>query len=73
VDVGSERVLPPIELTAAGSIRDTVELLSKIEQTSRLLTVKDRKVHLVAVDQPQEVLTTLTVTGYLLPANGNNP
>ena len=83
VDVRSESVPPPIELTGlqevpiertvAGSIRDTVELLSKIEQTSQLLTVKDRKVRVVAVDQPREVLTTLTVAGYLLPANGNNP
>jgi hypothetical protein len=63
----------PIERTVAGSIRDTVELLSKIEQTSQLLTVKDRKVRVVAVDQPREVLTTLTVAGYLLPANGNSP
>jgi hypothetical protein len=50
-----------------------VELLSKIEQTSRLLAVKDRKVRVVAVGQPREVLTTPTVAGYLLPANGNNP
>ena len=56
-----------------GSIRDPVELLSKIEQTSRLLAVKDRKVRVVAVGQPREVLTTPTVAGYLLPANGNNP
>ena len=56
----------------AGSIRDTVELLSKIEQTSRLLTVKDRTVRMVAVGQPREVLPMLTVAGYLLPANGNN-
>jgi hypothetical protein len=83
VDVRSESVPPPIELaglqevpielTVAGSIRDTVELLSKIEQTSQLLTVKDRKVRVVAVDQSREVLTTPTVAGYLLPANGNNP
>ncbi len=83
VDVRSDRLLPPIELTglqevpieltATGSIRDPVELLSKIEQTSRLLAVKDRKVRVVAVGQPREVLTTPTVAGYLLPANGNNP
>ena len=73
VDVRRDRLLPPIELTVAGSIRDPVELLSRIEQTSRLLAVKDRKVRVVAVDQPREVLITLTVAGYLLPANGNNP
>jgi hypothetical protein len=83
VDVRSDRLLPPIELTGlqvvpieltvAGSIRDPVELLSKIEQTSRLLAVKDRKVRVVALGQAREVLTTPTVAGYLLSANGNNP
>ena len=82
VDVRSDRLLPPIELTGlqevpieltVAGIRDPVELLSKIEQTSRLLAVKDRKVGVVAVGQPREVLTTPTVAGYLLPANGNNP
>jgi len=82
VDVRSERVLPatdvaglqevPIELTVAGSIRDTVALLSRIERTSRLLKVKDVKVRVVAVGQPRELLTTLTVAGYLLPAAGAN-
>jgi hypothetical protein len=51
----------------------TRKLLSNIGQTSRLLTVKDRTVRVVAVGQPCEVLTTLTVAGYLLPANGNHP
>jgi hypothetical protein len=81
-NVRSDRLLPPIELTGlqevpieltVAGIRDPVELLSKIEQTSRLLAVKDRKVRVVAVGQPREVLTTPTVAGYLLPANGNNP
>jgi len=44
-----------------------------IEQTSRLLTVKELRVRVVAVGQPREVLTTITVAGYLLPVNGNNP
>lgn len=43
-----------------------------IEQTIRLLTIKALKVRVVAVSQPEEVLTTLTVAGYLLPENGNN-
>ena len=83
VDVRSERVLPPtdltellevpIELTVAGSIRDTVALLYQIEHTPRLLTVKDVKVRVVAIGQPRELLTTLTVAGYLLapPAAGS--
>ena len=60
------------ELTVAGSIRDIVALLSQIERTSRLLTVKDVKVRVVAVGQPRELLTTLTVAGYLLPTAGGN-
>ena len=40
---------------------------------SQLLTVRDLKVRVVAVGQPREILTTLTIAGYLLPVNGNNP
>ena len=82
VDVRSERVLPPtnlpglqkvpVELTVAGSIRDTVALLYQLGRTSRLLTAKDVKLCVVAVGQPRERLTTLTVAGSLLPAAGGN-
>jgi Tfp pilus assembly protein PilO len=84
VEVRSERVMPPvdlpglqevpIELTVAGTIRETVGLLSQIERTPRLLTVKDVKLRVVAVGQPRGLLTTLTVAGYLLraPAAGSN-
>lgn len=77
VDVRSERVLPPvdlaglqevpIELTVTGNMRETMTLLYQIERTTRLLTVRDIKVRVVAVGQPRELLTTLTVAGYLLP------
>lgn len=77
VEVRSERVLPasdqnglqevPIELTIMGSIRDTVNALSRLERADRLLALKDFKVRVVAVGQPRELLTTLTVAGYLLP------
>ena len=84
VEVRSERVLPvsdltglqevPIELTVAGNVRETMTLLYQIERTSRLLTIKDVKLRVVAVGQPRELLTTLTVAGYLLPpaAKGSN-
>lgn len=78
VEVRSERVMPPadvgglqeipIELTVAGSIRETVALLYEIERTTRLLTVKDVKMRVVGVNQPRGLLTTVTVAGYLLPA-----
>jgi Tfp pilus assembly protein PilO len=76
-EVRSERVLPaserdgllevPIELTLMGTIRDTVAALTRLEASGRLLTLKDVKIRLVAVGQPRELLTTLTVAGYLLP------
>jgi Tfp pilus assembly protein PilO len=62
----------PIELIVAGSIRDTVALLSQLGRTSRLLTVMDVKLRMVAVGQPRELLTTLTVAGNLLPAVGGD-
>ena len=82
-EVRSERVLPPtelsglqevpIELTVAGSIRETMALLYQIERTPRLLAIKEVKVRVVAVGQPRELLTTLTVAGYLLsPAAGGS-
>jgi Type II secretion system (T2SS), protein M subtype b len=80
VDVRSERVLAPadlagvqevpLELTVAGNVRETMTLLYQIERTSRLLTVKEVKVRVVAVGQPRELLTTLTVAGYVLPPSG---
>lgn len=76
VEVRSERVLPasdqngllevPVELTIFGRIRDTVNALSRLESADRLLAVKDFKIRVVAVGQPRELLTTLTVAGYLL-------
>jgi hypothetical protein len=44
-----------------GQDRDTVALLCQLGRTSRLLTVKDVKLRMVAVGQPRELLTTLTV------------
>ena len=77
VEVRSERVLPasdqhgllevPIELTILGSIRDTVTALSRLERADRLLALKDFKIRVIAAGQPRELLTTLTVAGYLLP------
>ena len=77
VEMRSERVLPvsdrdglqevPIEMTIVGSIRDVVVALARLERTDRLLALKDVKIRVVAVGQPRELLTTLTVAGYLLP------
>jgi len=76
VEVRSERVLPtvdrsglvevPIEITVAGGIRECVNLLSRIDQTPKLLTLQDFKMRVVSLGQPRDLLTTITVAGYLL-------
>jgi Tfp pilus assembly protein PilO len=76
MEVRSERVLPatdregvqevPIEIVIAGSIRDTMSALYRLEHGDRLLMLKDLKIRVVAVGQPRELLTTLTVAGYVI-------
>ncbi len=77
VEVRSQRVLPPvdmagllevpIEITVAGSARQTVTLLHLLEQTPRLLMLRDVNIRVVALGQGRDLLTTLTVSGYVLP------
>ena len=81
VEARSERVLPPldrgglqevpIEIAVAGNIRETMTLLSQLERmregTGPLVTLKSVRIRVVAVGQPRGILTTLTVTGYLIP------
>jgi hypothetical protein len=76
-EVRSERILPlvdreglqevPIEITVAAGLRETVRLLYDLEHTTKMLTVQDVKVRVVAVGQPRDLLTTFNVSGYLLP------
>ena len=78
VEVRSERVLPvsgqqglqeiSIELAFLGSIRDTVATLAGLERSPHLLALKDIKMRVVTAGQPRELLTTLVVAGYLMPA-----
>ena len=78
VEVRSERILPlvdrsglqevPIEITVAAGLRETVRLLHDLEHTTKILTVQDVKVRVVAVGQPRDLLTTFNVSGYLLPS-----
>jgi hypothetical protein len=73
----SERILPlvergglqevPIEITVASGLRETVRLLYDLQHTTKILTVQDVKVRVIAVGQPRDLLTTFTVSGYLLP------
>lgn len=83
VEIRSERVVQPadldglqeigIELALVGSIRDTVTAISRLERADRLLALRDVRMRPVALAQPRELLTTLTVVGYLLRsgARGN--
>jgi hypothetical protein len=74
-EMRSERVLPAVEmgglqevgveLTVAGTLRETIGFLRRIERPMRLLVVKDVKIRLVAPGQARELLTTLVVSGYL--------
>jgi len=83
MEVRSERVLPstdreglqevPIEIIVAGSIRDTMTALYRLEHADRLLMIKDLKMRVVSVGQPRELLTTVTVAGYVMPDAGSRP
>ena len=76
-EVRSERILPlvdrggvqevPVEITVAAGLRETVRLLYELEHTSKILTLQDVKVRVIAVGQPRDLLTTFIVSGYLLP------
>jgi len=77
-DIRSERILPPeergdlleipVEIAVSAEIRQLVDLLARVEGAQKLLTVKDLRVRVVNVSQPKELLATLTVSGFILPA-----
>jgi type II secretory pathway component PulM len=83
VDVRSERVLAaqdlsgvleiPVELTVAGSIRQVVTLLARLERATSTVAVKDVKIRVAAPGQPRELLATLVVAGYLRPGTSAPP
>lgn len=76
VEVRSERVLTtadkggllevPIEITVAGGIRESVDLIYRLERTDKLLTFQDLKLRVISAGQPRDLLTTITVAGYLV-------
>jgi len=86
-EVRSERILPlvdraglqevPIEITVASGLREAVRLLYDLEHTTKILTVQDVKVRVVAVGQARDLLTTFTVSGFLpsaaTPTVGDSP
>ena len=77
LDVRSERILTPaalgdlleipVEITVSGGIRELVSLLYQLEDVRKLLTLHDLKIRVLNVGQPKDLLTTVTVSGYILP------
>lgn len=79
-EVRSERILPtvergelvevPIEIAVSGDIRQLVDLLTRLDRAPLLLAVQDAKIRVVNISQPRELLATLTLSGFILPAKG---
>ena len=77
LDVRSERILAPaargelleipLEITVSGGIRELVSLLLELEDVRKLLSLQDLKIRVLNVNQPKGLLTTLTVSGFILP------
>jgi Tfp pilus assembly protein PilO len=77
LEVRSERILTPatrgelleipLEITVAGGIRELVALLYQLEGARQLLALQDVKIRVLNVSQPKELLTTITVSGFILP------
>jgi len=78
VEVRSERILPPtergellevpLEITVSGGIREVVNLLYRLDGTTKLLTLRDLKIRVMSVGQLRGLLTTLTVSGFIRPS-----
>ena len=77
-EVRSERILPPadrgellqipVEIAVSCEIRQLVDLLARLESAPKLLPVQELKIRVVNMTQPKDLLVTLTVSGFLLPA-----
>ena len=48
-------------------IRQLVDLLARLESGAKLLPVQDLKIRVVNLSQPKDLLTTLTISGFILP------
>jgi Tfp pilus assembly protein PilO len=76
----SERILPPVEngeilaipveIAVSGEIRQLVDLLARLDDSPKLLTVQDLKIRVVNVNQPKDLLATIVVQGYVMPGKG---
>ena len=76
-EIRSERILPPVErgelveipveVAVSAEVRQLVDILARLEQTPKLLTVQDLKIRVINVSQPKELLATITLSGFILP------
>jgi len=74
----SERIMPPVErgdlleipveIAVQAEIRQIVDLLTRLEQTPKLLTVQDLKIRALNMIAPKELLVTITISGFILPS-----
>ena len=77
-EIRSERILPPvergelveipIEIAVSTEVRQLVDILSRLEQAPKLLTVQDLKIRVINIMQPKELLATITLSGFILPS-----
>lgn len=77
-EIRSERILPPVErgelveipleVAVSAEVRQLVDILAQLEHAPKLLTVQDLKVRVVNVTQPKDLLVTITLSGFILPA-----
>ena len=76
-EIRSERILPPVErgelveipleVAVSAEVRQLVDILARLEQTPKLLTVQDLKIRVINVANPKELLATITLSGFILP------
>jgi len=81
-EIRSERILPtvergelleiPIEIAVSAEVRQLVDVLARLEQTPKLLTIQDLKIRVVNISQPKELLATITLSGFILPSKAKS-
>ena len=81
-EVRSERILTPvergelveipIEISVSTEVRQLVDILARLEQAPKLLTVQDLKIRVINIAQPKELLATITLSGFILPAKAKS-
>src|SRR5260370_32137072 len=78
MEVRSERIMPtvergelvevPVEIAVSGEIRQLVDLLARLDAAPKLLVVQELRIRVVNMIQPRELLPTITLAGFNLPA-----